>query len=306
MTPSIPSSPGIYYNLPDAVYRAIPAVSQSTLKDFMVCPQKWKLAPKKEVTPAMRYGSLVDSMWLTRDLSRYAVQPPTYETEGMRCPICGSITDSQKCAKCKVERQRVTVQNQWSGNSTTCREWVAAREAAGMEVITHDQFTMAKNACARLDAVEEIKKQRERCDVQVAVVSELCGVMCKGLIDMVPKKEFRKALGDLKTAQSADPKDWPRQVYDRGHAFQAALYLDLWNKESGESLEWFYHFVSEQAPPHEPCFMPLSQAFINLGRIQYQRALRLWAECQEKQEFPGYPMNVVTEVENWMLKQADQ
>ena len=96
----------------------------------------------------------------------------------------------------------------------------------------------------------------------------------------------------------------PRARVD--HHAKPALYLDLWNKESGEKLEWFYHFVSEQDAPHEPCFMPLSQEFITIGRIKYQRALRLWAECQEKQEFPGYPMNVVTQPEKWMLKEDAQ
>lgn len=284
------------------MYRAIPAVSQSTLKQFSECPQKWKLAPKKEPTAAMKWGSLVDSMWLTGDLSRYAMQPSVYIKKGMRCPICRTVTDSKKCAKCKVDRVEEDVETEWNNNSATCSEWVAEQQAIGKEVIPRDAWVKAQSACDRLNGVPEIKLKRSRCDTQVAVVSMMDGILVKGLIDMVPKKEFRMGLGDLKTAGSADPKGWPRYVFDMKLHWQAALYLDLWNKESGENLEWFYHFVVEQEAPHEPCFMPLSQDFIALGRRDYQRALRLWGECEEKGEFPGYALGAVVECEDWMKK----
>ncbi len=303
---SPPTKPGIYFNLADPVYRAIKAVSQTTLKKFWDCPRRWTLEPEFVPTAAMKFGLLIDNMWLSRDTSRYVVQPATYETKGMRCPICGSITDSQKCAKCKVDRQQVNVQNAWSGNSNTCREWVAAQEAEGKEVVSGETWKMAEHACARLNSEPEIKLQRDRCDVQVAVLSIIEGVPVKTLIDMVPKQEFRKALGDLKVATTADPKEWAAYVYNNRLHWQAALILDLWNKESGESLEWFYHFVVESAEPHEPCMTPLSQDFIALGRRDYQRALRLWGECQEKQEFPGYPMNVPCEPKHWMTKEGAQ
>lgn len=297
-----PTKRGIYYNLPDDVYRAIPATSQSTLKRFADCPRRWKLSPPVKPTEAMKFGLLVDNMWLSGDTSRYAVQPFDYDTKRMRCPECGSMTDSKKCAKCKMDRVEVTVKLPWDNRSTTCQEWVSEQEQQGREVVSYDTWQMAKAACVRLDSVPEMKLHRSRCDVQVAVLSEIEGCAVKCLIDVVPHEEYRVSLGDLKVATTADPKKWARYVYDYRLHWQAALSLDLWNKESGENIQWFHHFVVESQPPHEPCYMPLSQDFIALGRRDVGRSLRMWAEAQEKNEFPGYEMNVETQVENWMLR----
>lgn len=298
-----PTRPGIYPHLPDAVYRKIPAVSQSLLKDFAPCPRKWKLAPPKKVTDAMRYGSLVDALWLSGDVSRYALQPTVYLSTGMECPVCKSVTDSKKCAKCRVERVEVQVETPWSNNSTTCRDWHAEREREGKEVVSREAWQMAHNACKRLNEVPEIRIHRERCDTQVAVVSTIDGILVKGLIDMLPHEKWRTTLGDLKCPPSADPEDWPKYVYNNRLHWQAYLYLTIWNQESGENVQWFEHFVSEQDPPHEPCYMPLSQDFIALGRRDVGRAIRQWAECQERAEYPGYEMNVETQPADWMLRE---
>lgn len=298
-----PTEPGIYYGLDDSVYRAIPFVSQSTLRDFVSCPRKWKLSPPKEVTPAMVFGSLTDSIWLSGDVTGYAVEPSVYLSEGMQCPECKSVTDAAKCAKCKCLRVRVEVEKPWSNNSEHCREWRMEQEAIGKRIVPREMWQRATAAATRLNEVEEIRLQRSRCDVQVAVISEVDNVKVKGLLDMVPRDEFRNGLADLKCVQSANPRDWPKYVYKMKLHIQAWLYLTLWNQEKGENLTNFYHFCVEAEPPHEPCFMPLSQEFLRLGERDTREALALWKQCQETATFPGYPMNVVCEPENWMIRQ---
>lgn len=260
-----PTTPGIYRGLPDSVYRAIPAVSQSTLKRFADCPRRFKLAPPIESTPNMRYGSYVDALWLSGDLSAFAVQP-----EGIDF--------------------RTNVGKAWKA------------ENVGKTIITYEQYTFAAAAVARLISVPEIREAREACDVQVAVVAEIDGILCKALIDLCPQDGMRGALGDLKTAPSADPNDWPRYAYDMRLHWQAAMYLDVWNRATGEDLESFFHFVSEQAPPHEPAMLALSTKFIDLGRDQYRRALRQYDDCQKTDVWPGYPVNAVIEPEPWMTR----
>lgn len=246
----------------DEDYRAREGVSQSTLKAFMECPQKFRLSPKKESTPAMRYGSYVDAMWLSRDVSRFAVQPPDIDFR-----------------------------------TKDGKAWKA--ENADKTIITCEQHACASRAIERLNATPQIREARESCDVQVAVFAEIEGVQCKGLIDLCPKDGVRGALADLKTAPSADPKEWGRYAYNNGLAIQAAMYLDLWNLAAGEDLQEFWHIVSEQEPPHEPCMMALSTEFIQLGRAQYRSAIRRYAECVEKDEWPGYEMCLTIEPPKW-------
>lgn len=258
---------GVYRGMKDADYRAIPAVSQSTLKAFAACPRKFKLAPKREATPNMIYGSYLDALWLTGDVSAFGVTP-----EGL------------------------------DGRTSAGKAWKA--ENGHKVIVTQEQHVRAANAILRLNSIPEITDSRQACDVQVAVVAEIDGVMCKGLIDLCPKDGARGGLADLKTAASADPKEWPRYVFNMRLHWQAAMYLDLWNRATGEDLQDFFHIVSEQEDPHEPCMMSLSHEFIGLGREQYRATLRRYAECQEKDEWPGYESQAVIAPEKWMLSKA--
>lgn len=254
--------------MPDEEYRAIPAVSQSVLKAFVDCPRKFKLSPKREATPNMIYGSYLDAMWLCHDTAKFAVIP-----EGL------------------------------DGRTNAGKTWKAENESK--VIVTQEQHQRALNAMKRLDSIPEIREVRESCDVQVAVVAEIEGVLCKGLIDLCPKDGLRAGLGDLKTAPSANPSDWPRYVFNMRLHWQAATYLDLWNRATGEDLQEFFHFVSEQEDPHEPAMIALHQDFITLGRDQYRSALRKYAECQAKDEWPGYEVCAVVSPEPWMFKQKD-
>jgi hypothetical protein len=264
MTPTIYPT-GIYRGLPDAEYRAIPAVSQSTLKAFMKCPRKWKLSPKREATPNMIWGSYLDAMWLSGDLSPFAVMP-----DGL------------------------------DGRTNAGKAWKA--ENTSKTIVTQDQHERATNAIERLNSIPEIKEAREACDVQVAVVAEIDGIAVKGLIDLCPRDGIRSGLADLKTAPSADPAEWGRYVFTNGLAIQAALYLDLWNRATGEDIGDFFHVIVEQEAPHEPAMIALSRDFIDLGRSQYRAALQRYRECEESGEWPGYPTGEVVDIEPWMLK----
>lgn len=280
-----PTAPGVYRGLPDATYRAIPAVSQSTLKEFADCPQKWKLSPAREATPNMLYGSLVDSLWLTGDVSRFAVQPATYTGQ---------------------DRKKQPVEKKWNNSATFCAEWCELQEAYGKEIVSAETFTMAQEAVRRLNAVQEIREIRDGCDVQVAVVAEIDGVLCKGLLDLCPKEGMeRMGLADLKTAQSGNPAEWARYVFNNRLHWQAAMYLDLWHLATGEALQEFFHIVSEQSPPHEPSLMALAHEFIELGRGQYRQALARYRECKQRDEWPGYEMGRVISPSKWMFLQPE-
>lgn len=252
-------------DMPEQEYRAFPAVSQSVLKAFWDCPRKFKLSTPSDPTPNMIFGSFVDSLWLKGDISKFAVAP-----EG---------TDFRTKAG---------------------KEWKAS-VPSDVSVVSWEMNLRGLGAINRLSNVPEIHKVREACDVQVAVFAELCGVQCKGLVDLAPK-ERRRGLADLKTAPSADPSEWSKYVYNNRLHWQAAMYIDLWNRATGEDLQEFFHIVVEQEAPHEPAMHALSRDFIHLGREQYRKALQLYAECKEKDEWPGYPMLTVIEPPKWALR----
>jgi hypothetical protein len=114
---------------------------------------------------------------------------------------------------------------------------------------------------------------------------------------------FAKCLVDLKTAASADPSQWGREVRRWKYDWQAALYLDLYTKATGEDRTDFLHVVVENEWPYATGKMLLSQEFIELARAEYLDALKTYAFCLARKEWPGYSAGqwTIVQPEPWMM-----
>jgi len=286
-------------------------MSRGELRKFASCPRKWLRGTRTQVSGAMKWGSIIDTLVLTPDLfmGQFAVTPPDYQTSGMQCPGCGTVTDSKKCRDCKLDRVETVVTKPWSANSATCNEWMEAQKASGKTIISPDLLEEARIAKARLLEDEEIKSIIEGSRKQVAVNvdwhDETTGIVVpfKCLLDIVPDPDgdHGDTLYDLKTTDDANGIKWPRTVFNFGLHYQAACYLDALNAAGGFKYRNFGHVISESEPPYEPTHRLLAQEFIDLGRDRYQTNLRFYCWCLANNTWPGYD-TAVTEMEAWMLK----
>ena len=298
-------------------------VSSSSLRDFAFCPSKWVRGHKKPDTAATRYGNLLDTLVLTPELyaGRYVTRPLTYKTKGMKCPSCGSITDSAKCAKCKCERVPCELEKEWSNMSDTCAAWTIEQEKAGKTVIESDgsdKFPGLKQALAakaRLMEDDLCREFLESCDFQVHVKGEwldsrknLDGkevgtgliIPCKCLIDLQPRADSRFAacLGDLKTTRSAYPPFFEIDARSMGYDVQAAWNLDMFNNATKEKRDRWTWILSENAFPWEPgrAFAreaseddaELGAGKIDDGRMLYEAHMAYYCDCMLKGKWPGY------------------
>lgn len=285
-------------------------MSRSELLKFAECPRKWLKNPPVDATPAMEWGSLVDMLvltpkWFDRD---YAVAPSEYETTGMRCPKCESVTDSGKCAKCKTERVEVKVKEPWNWNSKTCQEWRSNQEQAGKTIVKQSLLTDARRAVIRLGEDQEIATILTASDRQVQVNVEWhdatgIRVPVKCMLDLVPRPESTvgDTLWDFKTAESAEGRRWSRAVFAWQLHYQAALYSDAMNAASGLQYRRYGHVIQESSAPFEPTHRLLSEEFIAMGRIDYTSHLQHYCWCLSTGKWPGYDTTIV-EPEAWMLK----
>ena len=139
------------------------------------------------------------------------------------------------------------------------------------------------------------------CQYQAVVIidsdydSETGGVpRLKGLIDLLPDPAKCDPLlldyaFDLKTAADASPEGFRDACSKFGYHVQAAYYGDL-AESAGRKITTFGFIVVETKPPHCVAihYMPMDSHEIRRGRELYQRWLKDYSACLEKNQWPGY------------------
>jgi hypothetical protein len=323
--------PAEYHKAKQGTKRGDPAyvMSPSSINRFAELPSKWIRGYESPTTKAQLWGNVLETPLLTPTLfdRKFAVQPAKYQTTGMQCPNCLSVTDSKKCSVCKCERVEIAVEKEWTNQSKTCQEWVAARKAEGREVISNEMKANCDQAVKRLfeprDGDDTIARWFAACDKQVWLTGEwhdeATGMVIplSSLLDFVPHadSEFRSCLGDYKTAASANPFKFESKAYEFGYHRQAALSMDLWNlantaENKGARDTWCF-VVQESFEPWEPCLALFGQdgdlgdpGFVTLGRDAkwggYEGVLAMYCQCLAKNRWPGYAA-MGEQVQGWCV-----
>lgn len=294
-------------------------MSQSALKAFGQCPSRWRCGYNPPVTEAKEYGSLLDCAVMTPEQfdKRYAVAPATYDTIGMQCPGCKTVTDSKKCRNCGCDRVQVKITKDWNWASTFCKEW--REDQKGRETITAKEKAECDAAVKRLMDDEILSSFINSSDKQVWVAAEwhdkrtglVIPIRC--LIDLVPRLETEWAmnLADLKTTRTAALMPWQRDCFTFGYFIQGAFNIDLYVAATGEDRNTFCFILQENVAPFEPGRRILSQDFLTLGRAEYTRLLSNYAYCVKNGKWPSYDDSdeslqgwTLISAEPWMAERA--
>lgn len=95
---------------------------------------------------------------------------------------------------------------------------------------------------------------------------------------------------DLKTSIDASAKGFRSSIQKFGYSFQAAMYSAGFEAITGEPLQHFLFAVVEKSPPFAAAVYRLDETALAVGRKQYRKALRLFADCSQSangQDIPG-------------------
>lgn len=93
---------------------------------------------------------------------------------------------------------------------------------------------------------------------------------------------------DLKKTQDARPGPFGRAIDNYGYHMSVAFYMDVWYWETGERITDMPLIAIEEKSPHAVVLHRLPDDWIQQGRYEYQQAIRIYADCLEKDEWPGY------------------
>jgi hypothetical protein len=96
---------------------------------------------------------------------------------------------------------------------------------------------------------------------------------------------------DLKTARSAAPEDFARDIARYNYASQAAFYLDGLATLSNVRRRWVW-IVLEKEPPYLSAVYEPDERLIAQGRLTYRRWLEIYCDCKAKDVWPGYPSGI--------------
>lgn len=274
-------SPIEYHNLGADVPRGDPKkiMSRSELMEFARCPQRWLHGVPNDSTTALDWGSVMDCIVLTPERFEdcFIVSPETYPAKGKK-------------------KDDPIEHKPWNRNAIYCQEWEAAHKSNGKQIVKAEVMESAKTAAGRVFADERLndflRSSKRQAFAMAEWHDEATGltIPVKILVDLVPllASPYGDSLGDFKTSNTASPRAWVKHVFEYSLHQQAGFYLDVWNVATGEKRTGFYHPLQESFPPYETARRKLTQQFINIGRIDYIKAIEDYCQCLKTGIFPGY------------------
>lgn len=94
---------------------------------------------------------------------------------------------------------------------------------------------------------------------------------------------------DLKVVENCNPDVLDKVVFDYGYDIQGAAYQEAvhknWSTVQERGMHWLLAIEAESLVA---VLCPLSEAYLELGSLRWERAQRIWVRCLESKEWPGY------------------
>ena len=115
------------------------------------------------------------------------------------------------------------------------------------------------------------------------------GVMLRARIDrLTDQTPAPTTIIDLKTAASADPRDFGRSAAEFGYDIQAEFYQHVLKLARGDWETNFRFIVVEKSAPYLVSVIELDSEYAAIGRQRMRRAIDLYKECVDANKWPGY------------------
>jgi len=112
-------------------------------------------------------------------------------------------------------------------------------------------------------------------------------------------------LVDLKTTVNADPNEFGKTAHNFGYHQSAAHYIDGVQMVTGERLPFRFVLV-EKTAPYLVSVVELDWEAIDYGRQLNDRAKRIYRECSESGNWPGYPATEPISLPNYAVYEMDE
>lgn len=187
-------------------------------------------------------------------------------------------------------------------------EWI---DRYGEENIIHDRDAKAAYRRAT-DIVDAIKGRTYTAtalsggwpEVAVFWQDRESGVRCKAKADYIrPLSDGALLVSDLKTTKDASPEQFEKSVGNFGYDRQNAFFRDGVAEATGLDVDFMFVAVEKEAP-YAVAEYELRAEDVDKGRQDYQYALRVYKQCKERDEWPGYPELSRIKLPRWVKRHS--
>lgn len=277
------STPGIYENMPAAVYHAIPAVSNSRLTQLLRSPAHLRayIEEPRESTEAQIIGSAADVLTLEPHLFNelYAIADicsAIKKGDGLRCSNAGS---------------------RYLDGKWFCGTKGHAPEGAGDSgkiALSPEDYSKCQRIAAAVRSHPRIGKllaSPGRAQLSVVWIDTETGLLCKGRIDYLA--ESLGVVVDLKTTEDARPRALEKSIAEYGYHRQLSFY-QAGLRENGIDMKHLVFAAVEKKAPFAVAGYRLSDGAADEGRIELRTLLNQYAELQTKPmaDWPAYSEDI--------------
>ncbi|NEW49378.1 recE [Nocardia cyriacigeorgica] len=271
---SAPTEEGVYDDIDEAVYHAdLDSLSSSAARELLeVSPAEWMFArqnPRTTVPDHYLLGSAVHTLVL-----------------GAGADISEVAADDWRTAKARKRK-------------------ADAIKAGRIPLLTEDVLRAEDMAQAVYDhPVAGRLFSTGRPEVSAYARDEQTGEMLRARADWIHTAPTGRRVGvDLKTADSANPVLFAKEVAKFGYFCQQPWYEDVFDT-AGEPLDAFLFVVVAKTCPHLVSVMEIRPEAVDLGRIRNRRAIDLWARCRASGQWPTYGADIhQIDLPPWTYKQ---
>ena len=181
-------------------------------------------------------------------------------------------------------------------------EWAAFAETVGTrKILTYDQNLMvtgmAKAVMSNTMAHELVLSRTE---TELTLFWRALGIACKSRIDGFNLNN--RAAFDLKSCENANRDEFARSIANFKYHVQAAWYLDSLNA-AGFPAETIVFIAVEKVAPYGVALYELDDDAIEEGRIQIAKHLPILANCEDRNDWPGYEAGIQSiSLPRWSVK----
>lgn len=206
-------------------------------------------------------------------------------------------------------KQFVVRPSEWdSWRSKEAKAWKAKQIEAGRTVLVEEDIAAIRRMSKSLASDPLVRDGLLNGEIERSLIwkDEETGVWLKARPDALPVNA--DIIADLKTTDRGDGLAVRRSIMDYGYHMQLALVGMGMEQTIGRTMgndDYVLVFV-EKKRPHCVNVKPIDIEWIDAGRRQIRRALRTFADCLSKGEWPGYDDNGKTaSPPDWFRKQIE-
>ena len=248
--------PGIYENVPFDTYLSWDCFSKSMVKSALISTAHLHhyINNGKKQTKEMALGSLLDCMLLEPEIfaDKFAEKLTTYPDDPAK---------------------------KWSGNSHSCRAWLADKIERGIVVYSRSDYEKCVEMIGNIADHETANKWINDGKNQVSIVWEdhETGIMCKSRIDVL-KEDM---LTDLKSTVNASPSEFKRTLNNFGYHIQNSMYSEGYAQLNGGEVLPFGFVVVESEAPHCVATYKLDEEALIIGNSMFRRAINRYVDYKK-------------------------